>query len=61
MRSKSADEALVLPPPRSMSLEQLLEYINDDELLEITPKNLRLRKKILDATARKRADRAAGL
>jgi GTP-binding protein len=54
MRSKSADEALTVPPPRRMSLEQKMEYLNDDELLEITPKTLRLRKKILDATKRKR-------
>jgi GTP-binding protein len=54
MRSKAADEALTVPPPRRMSLEQKMEYLNDDELLEITPKNLRLRKKILDPTKRKR-------
>jgi GTP-binding protein len=60
MRSKSADEALTVPPPRRMSLEQKMEYLNDDELLEITPKSLRLRKKILDATKRKRAENNAG-
>jgi GTP-binding protein len=58
MRSKSADEALTIQPPRKMSLEQKLEYLNDDELLEITPKSLRLRKKILDATERKRDARS---
>jgi GTP-binding protein len=58
MRSKSADEALTIQPPRKMSLEQKLEYLNDDELLEVTPKSLRLRKKILDATERKRDVRA---
>ncbi len=57
MRSKSADEALTIQPPRKMSLEQKLEYLNDDELLEVTPKSLRLRKKILDATERKRQAR----
>lgn len=57
IRSKSSDEALTVPPPRKMSLEQMLEYINDDELVEITPKNLRLRKKILDALERKRWER----
>jgi len=57
MRSKSADEALTIQPPRKMSLEQKLEYLNDDELLEVTPKSLRLRKKILDATERKRTSR----
>ena len=54
-RSSSADEALRLTPPRILSLEQALEFIDDDELLEITPKNLRIRKKILDPTLRKRA------
>jgi len=58
MRSKSSDEALTIAPPRIMSLEQLLEYLNEDELLEITPKSLRLRKKLLDALDRKRDDRA---
>jgi GTP-binding protein len=58
MRSKSADEALTVPPPRRLSLEQMLEYINEDELMEVTPKSLRLRKKILDALQRKRSDRA---
>lgn len=58
MRSKAADEALTVPPPRRLSLEQMLEYINEDELVEVTPKSLRLRKKILDALQRKRADRA---
>lgn len=57
VRSKSSDEALVVPPPRKMSLEQMLEYINEDELVEITPKTLRLRKKILDALERKRSER----
>lgn len=55
VRSKSADEAIVLTPPRIMSLEANLEFIGDDELLEITPKSLRMRKKILDANKRKRA------
>ena len=54
-RSSSADEALKLTPPREMSLEQCLEFIDTDELLEITPKSLRIRKKILDPTLRKRA------
>lgn len=58
MRSKSSDEALTIAPPRRMSLEQLLEYINEDELVEITPKSLRLRKKILDPLQRKRAERS---
>ncbi len=61
-RSSSADEALRLTPPRVLSLEQALEFIDTDELLEITPKSLRIRKKILDPTSRKRAAmRAASL
>ncbi len=56
-RSSSADEALRLTPPRILSLEQALDFIDTDELLEITPENLRIRKKILDPTLRKRANR----
>ena len=55
-RSSSADEALRLSPPRILSLEQALDFIETDELLEVTPKNLRIRKKILDPTKRKRAN-----
>ena len=54
-RSSSADEALRLTPPKVMSLEQALDFIDSDELLEVTPKSLRIRKKILDPTLRKRA------
>lgn len=54
-RSSSADDALRLVPPKIMSLEQSLEFIDTDELLEVTPKSLRIRKKILDSTARYRA------
>ena len=54
-RSSSSDEALKLTPPKDMSLEQCLDFIDTDELLEVTPKNLRIRKKILDSTLRKRA------
>jgi len=54
-RSSSADEALRLSPPKILSLEQALEFIDTDELLEITPTSLRIRKKILDPTMRKRA------
>lgn len=53
-RSSSADEALKLTPPRILSLEQALEFIDTDELLEITPKSLRIRKKELDSRLRKR-------
>ena len=54
-RSSSADEALKLVPPKIMSLEQCLDFIDTDEFLEITPTSLRIRKKILDPTLRKRA------
>ena len=54
-RSSSADEALRLTPPKILSLEQSLDFIDTDELLEVTPTNLRIRKKILDPTMRKRA------
>ena len=54
-RSSSADEALRLTPPKILSLEQALDFIDTDELLEVTPTNLRIRKKILDPTMRKRA------
>lgn len=54
-RSSSADEALRLTPPKVLSLEQALEFIDRDELLEVTPKSLRIRKKILDSRERKRA------
>ena len=54
-RSSSADEALRLTPPKILSLEQALDFIDTDELLEVTPKSLRIRKKILDPTLRKRA------
>ena len=53
-RSSSADEALKLTPPRILSLEQALEFIDNDELLEVTPNSLRIRKKILDSRLRKR-------
>ncbi len=56
-RSSSADEALKLTPPRVLSLEQALEFIDTDELLEVSPKSLRIRKKILDPPARMRAKR----
>ena len=55
-RSSSADEALRLTPPRILSLEQALDFIDTDELLEVTPTCLRIRKKILDPTLRKRAN-----
>ncbi len=56
-RSSNADEALRLVPPKVLSLEQALEFIDTDELLEVTPKSLRIRKKILDPLMRKRSQR----
>ena len=52
MRSSSADEALRLTPPKAMSLEQCLEFISDDELVEVTPKSIRMRKLYLSAEQR---------
>ena len=54
-RSSSADEALTLTPPKIMSLEQAIDFIDTDELLEVTPESLRIRKKILDPLLRKRS------
>jgi GTP-binding protein len=59
IRTTSKDEAVRLTPPKELSLEQTMAYINEDELLEVTPKSLRLRKKELDPNMRKRAERAA--
>lgn len=56
-RASGSDEALRLVPPIQMSLEKAIEFIQDDELVEITPKNIRLRKKILDSKERERANR----
>ncbi len=58
-RSSGADEALKLVPPRQLSLEQSLDFLDTDELLEITPEHLRIRKKILDSRLRMRANRQA--
>lgn len=58
MRASGSDKAILLKPPRDMSLEVSLEYIEDDELVEVTPKVVRLRKKLLSEEARKRASRA---
>lgn len=51
-RASGSDDALRLVPPKTMSLEQALEFINDDELIEVTPENIRIRKAILDNTLR---------
>jgi GTP-binding protein len=58
MRSQGDGKGIALAPPLVMSLERALEYIAPDEYVEATPKNLRLRKKILDANMRKRAAKA---
>ncbi len=60
MRASGADDAVRLTPPRQFTLEQALEYIEDDELLEITPRTIRMRKKYLDFHARKRAEKSRG-
>jgi GTP-binding protein len=57
IRTTSKDEAVRLTPPRRMSLEQAIAYIDDDELVEVTPKSIRLRKRLLDPNERKRASR----
>jgi GTP-binding protein len=57
MRASGKDEAVRLTPPRLMSLEQALAYIADDELVEVTPKSIRLRKKYLDANERKKFEK----
>jgi len=56
IRSKGADEALILTPHKQLSLEQAIEFIADDELIEVTPKNIRLRKRILDTSTRLKAE-----
>jgi GTP-binding protein len=57
MRSSGADDAIILTPPRPITLDFAMEYIGPDELLEVTPLSIRIRKKILSATERKRAKR----
>ena len=59
MRSKSSDEMISLEPPREITLEVALEYIEDDELIEITPQSIRLRKRLLATSDRKRTNREA--
>ncbi|MGB1540193.1 MAG: translational GTPase TypA, partial [Rickettsiales bacterium] len=59
VRASGTDEAVRLVPPKKMSLEEMISYINDDELLEVTPQSLRLRKRELDSNERKKQSRAA--
>jgi GTP-binding protein len=59
IRTTAADEKLILAPPKQITLEYALEFINDDELVEVTPNHIRLRKTILDHNVRKRSEKAA--
>ena len=59
MRTTSTDENIQLEPPRPITLEYALEYIEEDELIEVTPLNIRLRKRVLQANERKKSQRAA--
>ena len=56
VRASGSDDALRLTPPKVMSLEETLEFIRDDELVEVTPKSIRIRKRILDHNMRLRAN-----
>jgi GTP-binding protein len=58
MRTTAADEMIILEPPRQVTLELALEYIEDDELIEVTPSSLRLRKHMLGATERRKQARS---
>ena len=60
IRAAGSDENIILTPPIRMSLEQALEFIDDDELVEVTPTSIRLRKKLLKEHERKSASRKAG-
>lgn len=58
MRSTGAEEKVMLQPPRRMTVEEAIAYMDEDEVLEITPKNVRLRKRILDSGARSRYNKS---
>ena len=58
VRAAGKDEAMILTPPLRMTLERAMSYISDDELVEVTPKSIRLRKRWLDPNVRKRMERA---
>ena len=58
MRTTASDEMIILEPPRQVTLELALEYIEDDELIEVTPTSLRLRKRLLGATERRKLARS---
>ncbi len=59
VRASGSDDAIRLTPPKTLTLEQALEYIDEDELVEVTPKSIRLRKKFLDANERKKHEKKA--
>ena len=59
IRAAGSDEAIKVTPPKKLSLEEMISYIDDDELVEVTPLNIRLRKKLLDPNARKRAKKSS--
>ena len=61
MRASSADEAIRLIPPRKLGLEQAIEFINDDELVEVTPSSIRLRKRILASNHAAEGDEGIGI
>jgi GTP-binding protein len=54
MRASTSDQAIRLTPPRELNIEQAIEWINDDELVEVTPSSIRVRKRVLDHSKRKR-------
>jgi GTP-binding protein len=58
VRASGTDEAIRLSPPKKLTLEEMITYIGEDELVEVTPESIRLRKKLLDPNARKRASRS---
>jgi GTP-binding protein len=60
IRASGSDKNILLKPPRELTLELALEYVEDDELVEITPSKIRLRKKVLSEEGRKRAERSGG-
>ena len=61
IRASGKDDAVTLTPPKRLSLEQAIAYITDDELVEVTPNHIRLRKRFLDPHERKRQSRKAGV
>jgi GTP-binding protein len=58
MRAAGSDDNVILTPPKILSLEEAIEFIESDELVEVTPKNIRLRKKFLDPIERKRSEKS---